>query len=148
MYRENLESYTDSQGRLYIETLMPSDYIGKYKVTSDGLPIRLKVYDLTEEQKFYIPEEKNNLKLSTDDTGETGLVAYFDYYLEKDGSIITGYLQVHPFHKNKKILTNIFIFFERVIPIKASLVINEINNEYVWKAIKKLESLNVVHPKQ
>jgi len=127
---------------------MPNEYIGKYKVTSKGIPIRLKVYDPKEEQKFYIPEGKNTLKLSTDDTGETGLVAYFDYYLEKDGSIITGYLQVHPFHKNKKILTNILDFFETVIPSVALLEINEVSSEYVWKAIEKLKTLNTIVPKK
>lgn len=127
---------------------MPSDYIGKYNITSKGIPVRLKVYDPKETQKFYIPKGRSNLKLSNNDISETGFVAYFDYYLEEDGSITTGYAFVHPFHKNKKILANIGLFFETVIPSTASLEISEISSEYVYKVVEKLKIFKTIYPEK
>ena len=150
MYRESLESHTDNQGRLYIETLMPENFVGKHNVNTSGLPIRLKVYDFKEQQQFYVHETKYNLKVS-DSNGEISFVAYFDYYLENDGSITTGLLHVHPFHKNKKILTNVLNFFEKVIPASAYLNINEIGNKYCYSPLKKIDankSFKINYPKK
>ena len=121
---------------------MPTAAVGNHRVSTSGLPIRLKVYDLTESRKFAVEESTSTLKLSSKDFAETGFVAYFDYYLEDNGGITTGFLQVHPFYKNKRILTNIMIFFENRIPETASLDIHHIASPFVLSQVEKTERRN------
>lgn len=131
--KRELKSYTDEQNRIYIEEYMPTEFIGKHTSEHNGTPIRLAVYDPNEDRKFFVDPKKLILRMS--DKGIKGLVAFCDYYVKEDNGLYVGLMYVHPFYRNKDISSNMALFFEKIIPLTATLDAYNVTSEYVKKLI-------------
>lgn len=131
--KRELQSYTDEQNRKYVEEHMPVEFIGKHHSKHNGTPIRMAVYDETEDRKFIVDSNKLILRMS--DAGKKGLVAFCDYYVKEDNGLDIGFMYVHPFHRNKNISNNMALFFEELIPLTATLDAYNVSSEYVEKLI-------------
>jgi GNAT superfamily N-acetyltransferase len=99
-------------GVIYEAIPLSAEYVAAHThvlhETNSGTDIRVNILDPNEDRKFIQKLPLPGIYLSED--GEKGLIGYYDYRLEDDGTVTSRAFYIHPQHRNRGIMRDVLFY--------------------------------------